>query len=184
MANGSSPWLNDFFTACTKLDGCNPDGIEFIGMHDYEGDFDIRDDNLQVRIENAANNYRFSSCMSLTPGGLGPKRQVWITELAVGCGKTSLCRSQVNEDRKIYRNGEIGWPSSADDSLSAAEQLWYQQQIIPYLEESEDVFRYAWFGIRKISKLLGYTSLLPYDDRHDDTPTALGQHYMTAEEVR
>jgi len=184
MAKGSSPWLNEFFAKCTELEGCNPDGIEFIGMHDYEGDFDIRDDNLQVRIENAANNYRFSSCMSHTPGGLGPKRQVWITELGVGCGKKSLCRSPVNREKKIYRDGNIRWPTSADDSISAAEHLWYQKQVIPYLEKSEHVFRYAWWGLRRNTQNHGFPALLPHDDEHDDTPTDLGQHYMTAEEVQ
>jgi len=184
MAEGSSPWLNEFFANCMELDGCNPDGIEFIGMHDYEGDFDIRDDNLKVRITNVAENYRFSSSMSPIPGDKGPKRQVWITELSVSCTATSLCRSSVNTERKIYRNGKTDWPSSTDDSISAAEQLWYQEQVLPYLEKSEDVFRYSWFGIRSRHPFHGYTALLPYDNKDDDTPTALGQFYMTAEELR
>merc|ERR1712187_175493 len=146
-----------------------------IGMHDYEGDFDIRPDNLQLRIANMARNYPFAN---------GTNRLLWITEIAAGCGQSSLCRDPINRNLRIYRDGNIGWPQSPDDSISNEEQLWYMKQVVPYLESNDDVFRYSWFGIRTNSSFSGYPNLLPYDDPDDDTPTILGEYYATAEEGR
>jgi len=171
---GESPWLNGFFEACGKLEGCNPDGVEFIAMHDYEGDFETRPDHFPLRVENLAKNYPFSN---------GNKRQVWITETNVGCGQTSLCRDNAfNKELKIYRNGKTSWPSSPDDSITQEEHLGYMKKLIPFLENSEDVFRYTWFGVRKTAVMTGYPNLLPIGDPTNDTPTLLGEYYKTAEE--
>merc|ERR1719399_1593596 len=102
-ANGNSPWLNDFFDACQRLDGCNPDSIEFIAMHDYTGDFNVREDNLMSRIAGFVNNYPFSN---------GQQRQIWITEISVACGQGSLC---MDPDHAIYRDGDTHYPTSAAD---------------------------------------------------------------------
>jgi len=176
VAYGESPWLNSFFKACSEIPECNPDGVEFIGMHDYEGDFETRPDNLPLRVGNLSKNYRFAN---------GMKRQVWITEMNVGCGQTSLCRDNAyNKPQKIYRNGKTSWPSSPDDSITQEEHLGFMKKVIPFLENSEDVFRYTWFGIRTKAAMTGYPNLLPHSDAKDSTPTLLGEYYMTAQEGR
>lgn len=143
--------------------------------YDYEGDFDIRDDNLKVRVENIPKNYRFTD---------GRKRQVWITELSAACGQTSLCRDKINKELKIYRGGNNKYPWSVDDSITQEEHLWYMKQVIPFLESSEDVFRYTFFGIRNEVAFSGRHYLLSPTDGTDDTPSPLGTYYMTAEEGR
>jgi len=173
MAMGNAPWLTAFFEACREIPECNPDSVEFIGMHDYEGDFEIRADNFPTRVQNLATNYRFEN---------GMKRQIWVTETNVGCGKTSLCRDNAfNKKLKIYRNGKTSWPSSPDDSITQEEHLGFMKKLIEFCENSEDVFRYTWFGIRKKASMTGYPNLLPHSDAEDDTPTLLGNYYMTAE---
>lgn len=175
FAFGESPWLTQFFANCSEIPDCNPEDVEMIGFHDYEGDFNIRDDNLQVRIENAAQNYAFAN---------GMKRQIWATEVNAACGRTSLCRTQINAQQQIYRDGATDWPVNAEAGISQEEHLWYMRQIIPYMENSEDVFRYTWFGIRSNESFSGHPNLLPYEDDDDDTPTLLGRYYMEAEGVR
>jgi len=176
-AFGKAPWLDSFFEECDQIDGCDPDSVEFIGMHDYEGDFDVRPDNFKARVEGFVENYPFKN---------GKKRQVWITEFNVGCGQTSLCRDAKNNNKKnpIYRNGENGWPMNADVSVTNEEQLGFMKKVIPYLENSKDVFRYAWFGTRFKSAFNGYPNLLPVHEGEPDVPTPLGEYYKTAPEGR
>jgi len=160
---GNSEWLNEFFESCEALDGCNPDKVEMIAFHDYEGDFDIREDNLQVRIAGAAAKY---------------KRKLWLTEFNVGCSKTSLCRDCKNNP---YRNGKCNWPKDADDSISAEEHLSVMKKALPFFENNEHIFRYTWFGARITPNgFAGYSQLLPYDSA-DQTPTTLGEYYRDAE---
>jgi len=160
---GSSKWLNEFFEKCEALDGCKPDDIEIIAFHDYEGDFDVREDNLKARIEGAAAKY---------------KRKLWLTEFNVGCSKTSLCRDCKNT---IYRNGACGWPKDADHSISLEEHLAMMKKAIPFFEKNEHIFRYTWFGARvKPNSFAGYSQLLPYDST-DQTLTELGEYYRDAE---
>jgi len=103
----------------------------------------------------------------------------------VGCGQTSLCRDNAyNKKLKIYRGGKTSWPSSADDSISQEEHLGYMKKMIPFLEDSEDVFRYTWFGVRKTAMMTGYPNLLPIGDPDNDKPSILGEYYKTAEDGR
>lgn len=165
---GNCPWLNSFFEECRKLQGCEPDAIEFIAFHDYEGDFDVTEDNLQTRIQNLATNYAFPN---------GTKRKVWLTEITAGCGDTSLCR---NCKKTIYRKGKCNWPKDGYDSLTEEEQLGYMHKVVPFLEASEDVYRYAWFGIRNTPRSFnGFVNLLPAYS-NDLTPTKLGEYYRDA----
>merc|ERR1711972_355688 len=174
-AFGKSPWLDRFFEECKKVEGCEPDRIEMIGFHDYEGDFDLRPDNMKVRIAGLVENYKFSN---------GEKRKVWVTEVSPGCGQTSLCRDRKfnNKKTKIYQGGDPGWPTSPAKGITNLEHRAYLQKILPFFEKSDDVFRYTWYGVRKVSAFNGYPNLLSVDKQWNPTPTPLGQYYKNAAE--
>jgi len=163
FVKGNSKWLNEFFKECEKSPACKPEDIEIIAWHDYEGDFDVREDNIQARVEGAAKKY---------------KRPLWLTEFNVGCSKTSLCRDCKNT---IYRNGKCNWPKNADDSISFDEHLYLMKKALPFFEQSEHIFRYTWFGARVVpNSFAGYSQLLPHDSA-DQTLTILGEYYRDLE---
>jgi len=170
---GNSPWLNRFFEACTELEGCDPDRIEMIGFHDYEGDFNLRADNMVVRIAGLVKNYPLSD---------GGKRKVWVTEVSPGCGQTSLCRDRKYNNKKnpIYKGGNFGWPTSPEVGITNLEHKAYLQKVLPFFEKSDDVFRYTWYGIRKVTAFNGYPNLLSVENQWTKNPTPLGRYYMNA----
>jgi len=173
VAFGKSPWLEKFFEECKSLAECDPDRIEMIGFHDYEGDFDLRPDNIKVRIAGLVDNYPLSD---------GGKRKVWVTEVSPGCGQTSLCRDRKfnNKKTRIYKGGDSGWPKSPAVGITNAEHREYLKKILPFFEQSDDVFRYTWYGVRKVSAFNGYPNLLSVEKQWNPTPTPLGQYYKNA----
>jgi len=175
VAFGKSPWLTDFFEECKALPECDPDRIEMIGFHDYEGDFDLRPDNIKVRIAGLVANYPLSD---------GGKRKVWVTEVSPGCGQTSLCRDRKNNNKKtpFYKGGDAGWPKTPETGITNLEHREYLKKILPFFEKSDDVFRYTWYGVRKVSAFNGYPNLLSVEKQWNTVPTPLGQYYKSAPE--
>lgn len=67
------------------------------------------------------------------------------------------------------------------DPPSRAEQNTFMRTLLPYLDGSDDVFRYAWFSARNApNQQNGGSNLLPYDSR-DTTPTSTGKIYAQPE---
>jgi len=57
----------------------------------------------------------------------------------------------------------------------------YLKEVLPMLDESEAVFRYAWFTARNApNNMNGGSNLLPYDST-STVPTSTGKIYMPAE---
>jgi len=165
--NGQSPWLDAFFDECASLTECDPERIEIIAFHDYGGDFNITDDNLPNRVHKGANNYKFTD---------GTKRKLWLTEISVGNGKSSVSFLDINKEGCYYRcpdgvEGLTGWASATDEStwLSLKDQEKFMKQALPFLEEDEDIFRYAWYGVRHIPESFGgFANLLKYDGPEEE----------------
>lgn len=86
-------------------------------------------------------------------------RKVWITEFAVlGC---PWCTPPTNATREV--------------------QDAYMREVLPVLEASDAVFRYAWFTSRnKPNYMNGGSNLLPYNST-DLTPTSTGAIYAAHE---
>lgn len=61
--DGRSKWLDKFFEECEKVQGCNTDSMEYIGVHDYSGDLN----RLISMMEGIVKNYG---------------RKAWLTEYA------------------------------------------------------------------------------------------------------
>jgi len=144
-----------------------------IGFHDYEGYFNLRADNMVVRIAGLVKNYPLSD---------GGKRKIWVTEVSPGCGQTSLCRDRKYNNKKnpIYKGGNFGWPTSPEVGITNLEHKAYLQKILPFFEKSDDVFRYTWYGIRKVTAFNGYPNLLSVESQWTKNPTPLGRYYMNA----
>merc|ERR1712217_258809 len=95
----------------------------------------------------------------------GAKRQVWVTEVSPGFGQTILCRDRKFNNKKnpVYKGGNSGWPTSPAVGITNNEHKEYLKKILPFFEKSDDVFRYTWYGVRKVSAFNGYPNLLSVD---------------------
>lgn len=82
-------------------------------------------------------------------------RKVWITEIAITKWGTPPSREAQNA---------------------------FMEVLLPYLDASDDVFRYAWFSARNVhNNQNGGSNLLPTDG--SSTPTSTGQIYMSGSDI-
>lgn len=101
--NGHSRWMDEFFGNCTEVvEACDPELIEYIGMHDYHGSVD----QLRRRVDGAAKRYG---------------RKIWLSEVAWTVWGVNVTREMEDE---------------------------YMAELLPYLDSSENVFRYTWYSSR------------------------------------